>query len=157
MSMPRGSRGFSLVELMVVLTILSVLVRLSLPAVASYRRQALVARVMNDFNVVRSAAYAQFEATGAFPPESAPGVPPAGSAAYLPRGFAYQRPEYQLDWDHVTLADSTGAGGFVTCLTVTAPDSLLGHAVLRKLGSGTPHWSVGNAHSFVVASSVVGR
>lgn len=150
----RASRGFSLVELLTVLTIVSVLVRLSLPAVASYRRQAVAAQVMNDFHVVRGAAYAQFEATGRFPPEAAPGALPEGAASFLPGGFSFRKPAYELDWDHVALADSADAAGFVAMLTVSVPDSLLGHTLLRKLGAGTTHWSVGTSHTFVIASSL---
>ncbi len=149
----RGNRGFSLIELMVVLTIMSVLVRLSMPAMATYRRHAVTAKALNDFNVVRSAAYAQFEATGVFPPEAAAGAMPQGSAQFLPRGFSFTRAEYELDWDHVTITDSTNTPGYVTMLTVVVPDSLLGHSMIRKLGASTTHWSVGNAHTFVVASS----
>lgn len=157
MSRPERERGFSLIELMVVLTILSVLVRISIPAAGSYRRHAVAAQAMNDFSVVRSAAYAQLDATGAFPPESTPGIVPSGAAQYLPRDFSFQRQQYQLDWDHVVLADSSGANGFVTMLTVITPDSLLGHELIAKLGGATPHWSLGQAHTFVIASDTDAR
>lgn len=157
MSRPLTSRGFSLVELMMVLTIISVLVRMSLPALATYRRQAVAAQVMNDFHVVQTAAYAQFEATGAFAPDAPSGYAPAGSAPFLPRGFSFRRPEYELDWDQLAVADSGGSAGYLAMLTVVTPDSLLGYAVIHRLGAGTTHWSVGSAHTFVVASSVGSR
>jgi len=145
-------RGFSLVELMVVISILSVLFRMSVPAAESYRRHAVAAQAISDFQVVRSAAYAQLDATGAFAPDAAPGVVPAGAAQFLPRDFSFVRLQYQLDWDHVALVDSSGGSGYVTMLSVVTADSLLGHELISRLGAGTPHWSVGDAHTFVVAS-----
>lgn len=157
MNRSRSVRGFSLIELMVVLTIMSVLVRISIPAAASYRRHAVTVQAMNDFNVVRSAAYAQLDAMGEFPSESAPGVVPSGTAKFLPRGFTFRRPQYELDWDHVTLTDSSGSAGYVTMLTVVTADSLLGHSLIGRLGGATPHWSVGQAHTFVIASDTSPR
>ena len=157
MSRQRTSQGFSLVELMAVLTIISVLVRMSLPALATYRRQAVAAQVMNDFHVVQTAAYAQYEAIGAFAPDAPSGVAPAGSEPFLPRGFSFRKLEYELDWDQLAIADSGSSPGYLAMLTVVTPDSLLGYSVIHKLGAGTTHWSVGNAHTFVVASSVGSR
>lgn len=153
----RTSRGFSLIELMAVLTIVSVLVRMSLPAFATYRRQAVAAQAMNDFHVVQTAAYAQYEATGSFPPDAPSGFAPPGSVPFLPRGFSFRRPEYELDWDQLAISDSSGSSGYLAMLTVVTPDSLLGYSVIHRLGSGTTHWSVGDAHTFVIATSVGSR
>lgn len=153
----KRERGFSLIELIVVISIVSVLFRMAMPAAASYRRHAVAARAIGDFQVVRNAAFAQLDAQGAFAPDAAPGVVPAGAAQFLPRDFAFSRAQYVLDWDHVTLADSSGRAGYVAMLTLVTPDSLLGHELIAKLGAGTAHWSVGDAHTFVVASDLTGH
>jgi len=147
-------RGFSLIELLVVISIVSVLFRMAMPLTESYRRHAVAAQAMSDFHVVRSAAYAQLDAQGGFAPDAAPGVVPAGAAPFLPRDFSFKRARYQLDWDHIALSDSSGSAGFVAMLTVVTADSLLGHELIAKLGAGTTHWSVGDAHTFVVASDL---
>jgi prepilin-type N-terminal cleavage/methylation domain-containing protein len=155
MSKPAAERGFSLVEVLVVLGIVALLMRLSLPAFAAMRCNARAAQVVGDYNTVRAAAFAQYDATGSFPADAGPGVTPAGMSVFLPRGFSFHKLEYDLDWDHFAVSDSSaGVTGSVAALTVVAPDTRLGLTVLRLLGANCTHWSVGDAHTFVVQSTL---
>jgi prepilin-type N-terminal cleavage/methylation domain-containing protein len=157
MTRPRGADGFTLVELMIVLCIISVLVRIALPAYASIRRDSYASQAAGDFNVVRAAAFAQYEATGGFAPDAPAGVVPAGMGAYLPHDFSFTRSQYQLDWENYVVSDTTSSGaesGQVLALTVTATDSLAGFQILNTLGRNCTHWSVGNSHTFVIQSSL---
>jgi prepilin-type N-terminal cleavage/methylation domain-containing protein len=147
-------RGFSLIELLIALSIVSVLVRLSIPSLTGMRMNAVAAQAQGDFNTVRAGAVAQYEATGAFPADAPAGVTPAGLAPYLPRGFAFSRREYQLDYEHWTLSDTLGAEGTIIALTVVTTDDRLGRILLHTLGHSSTHWSVGDAHTFVIQSSL---
>jgi prepilin-type N-terminal cleavage/methylation domain-containing protein len=147
--------GFSLVELAIVLGILSILLRVGIPAYQSIRREAVATQALGDFETIRAAAVAQFEATGAYAPDASSGRVPSGMAAYLPRNYTFQRRYYDLDWDHYTIqASRSTTSGEVIAITVVVAQPDLGLAVLRTLGSNTTHWSVGNAHSFVIFSTV---
>lgn len=157
MTRRKNEGGFTLIEMLIVLSILAVLVRISLPAYNSFRREALAAQAAGDFNTIRAAAVAQCEATGAYAPDAPAGVVPAGMAPYLPANFRFTRPDYQLDWEHYIVSDSTSSGavaGQVLALTVTASDSLTGLQVLHTLGANCAHWSVGDAHTFVIFSTL---
>lgn len=159
MSRRNGQQGFSMIELLVVLSILGVLVRMSLPALANMRREAIAADAVGDFNVIRAAAVSQFEATGSYPADGAAGQVPPGMAPFLPSGFAFTRKDYQLDWDHWTIADSTGGAqtDYVLAVTIVAPDEMLHRQLLSTLGSNCTHWTVDDASTFVVMSSLEAR
>jgi prepilin-type N-terminal cleavage/methylation domain-containing protein len=151
----REERGFTLVEMLITLSIVALLVRISLPAYDGIRRGSLASQAAGDFNTVRAAAVAQYEATGSYAADGPPGVVPGGMAPFLPRGFSFTRPTYQLDWENYVVSDTSGtAAGQILALTVSAGDSLLGLRILRTLGSNSTHWSVGGAHTFVVFSTL---
>ncbi len=143
-------RGFSLIELMMVLCISSILLRVALPAYAAVQRNARASQVQGDFNVIRAAAFAQFVATGSFAAEAKKGAIPAGMKPYLPKKFSFKKPTYTLDWDHVSVSN----GGRVVALTVVVPDRKLGLTVLHTLGANCSHWSAGKAHTFVIESTL---
>jgi len=72
----RGRRGFSLVEIMVVVLILSVLGMLAVPTVAKLQRRAKTATIMNDFRVFATAFETYAHEKGTWPAETAAGVCP---------------------------------------------------------------------------------
>ena len=153
----RQSGGFTLIETVIVLCIVSVLVRIAIPAYAAIRRDSIASQAVGDFNVVRSATIAQFEATGRYPADAPSGFVPAGMAAYLPRDFSFARREYELDWQNYVVADTTTSGavpGQILALTVTAHDPQMGLTVLSHLGANCTHWSVDESHTFVIQSSL---
>ncbi len=157
MTRHRAADGFTLIELMIVLCIISVLLRIALPAYAAIRRDSYASQAAGDLNTIRAAAFAQYAATGNFAPDAPVGVVPAGMGAYLPSGFSFARPLYRLDWDNYVVSDTSGSGvtsGQVLALTVAATDSLAGLQILHTLGANCTHWSVGNAHTFVIQSSL---
>lgn len=153
----REASGFSLIEMLITLCILSVLLRLALPSYASIRRDSLATQAAGDFNTIRAAAVAQYEATGRYAPDAPAGLVPSGMGSYLPHGFPFTRPAYRLDWENYVVSDSTSGGagaGQVLALTVSATDSLTGLRILHMLGANCAHWSVGNAHTFVIQSTL---
>lgn len=157
MSRRRSQGGFTLIELMIVICILSILVRISLPAYKGIQRDALASQVLGDFNTIRAAAVAQYEATGAYAADSPNGVVPGGMAPYLPGNYSFTKVPYSLDWENFAINDSSSStpmAGMVLALTVTAGDSLLGRQILHMVGANCTHWSIGESHTFVVMSTL---
>ena len=151
----RLERGFTLIELMMVLCIVSVLLRVSLPAYSAIRREAKASQAVGDFNVVRAAAFAQYEATGNFPADGPVGQVPDGMAPYLPHGFSFERKDYALDWESWAVSySSNGVTGSLVAVTVVASDDKLGLTVMHMLGANCTHWSAGNAHTFVIQNTL---
>jgi prepilin-type N-terminal cleavage/methylation domain-containing protein len=151
-----AERGFTLIELVIVLSIVSILVRMAIPAYESMKLNAIVSRAAGDLHTVHSAAVAQYAATGNYAPDAVSGVTPTGMGPYLPRGFSFQQKDYDLDWQNYAVADTTGPNGMgqILALTFTTRDPGLGLRILDKLGANCTHWSVGNAHTFVLMSTL---
>jgi prepilin-type N-terminal cleavage/methylation domain-containing protein len=156
MSRRAREHGFTLVELTMVILVLSVLVRLSLPAYANMRRDAIASQAAGDLNVVRAAALAQFEATGSYPPAAPSGCIPAGMGPFLPDRFSFVRRDYDLAWENFEVSDpgTAGATGMIVALTVIPKDPATGLRVISVLGANCSHWSVGDAHTFVIFSTL---
>jgi prepilin-type N-terminal cleavage/methylation domain-containing protein len=157
MSVRRSQGGFTLIELLIVISILSILVRISLPAYKGIQRDALASQALGDFNTIRAAAVAQYEATGSYAADSPDGVVPAGMGPFLPRNYSFTKTPYSLDWENFAINDSSSAtpmSGTVLAVTVTAGDSLLGRQILHLVGSNCTHWSIGESHTFVVMSTL---
>lgn len=153
----RAQSGFSLIELLIVISILSILVRVALPAYKGIQRDAVATQALGDFNTIRAAAVAQYEATGAYANDGPAGVVPQGMAPFLPRNFSFTRETYTLDWENFAVDDSSSGStlhGNVLAITIAASDSLVGRQVLHLVGANCAHWSIGDAHTFVVMSTL---
>ena len=70
--------GFSLVEIMVVVLIISVLAALSVPIMARIKRKAKTSVLVNDFRAFAGAFENYAQEFGTFPAEAAAGVFPTG-------------------------------------------------------------------------------
>lgn len=102
MSAPRQDRrrGFTMVEVLVVVAVASILTRLAIPSVQEALLRARATEAVADLRVVEVAAR-QFNAdTGLWPPEANPGEVPPELLPYLPEGFSFAFEGYRLDWEH---------------------------------------------------------
>ena len=96
--MTRQRRGFTLVELMVVATIIGILTRIALPKYQRVRVRARAAAIVSELQVVRGAAYQAFEDKGAWPLDAATGKIPAAMSKLLPGSLSFT-PEKKISYD----------------------------------------------------------
>lgn len=130
-------RGFTLVELLIVVLLLGILATLALPNVRRAVTKARATEVLGDLNVVKQAAL-NFQADNSvWPPDVGRGTIPQGMEPYLPSGFSFTADAYVLDYDDWSDTDA----GFVG-VTVVTDDQELGLAFLDLVGANS--WTNGN-------------
>jgi len=76
-AIPRSTAGLGLVELMVVVTIISMLMAVAMPSYQRVQRKARAAALINDFRVFTAVLQARTHEAGSWPDETAAGVVPA--------------------------------------------------------------------------------
>jgi prepilin-type N-terminal cleavage/methylation domain-containing protein len=87
-----GNKGFTLVELMIVIAITAILVAISVPNVMRYRSQAEFAALKADMNVLMNAEDAYYTAEGTYFPQNGTIDIPSGTELNIPQlGFTFKK------------------------------------------------------------------
>jgi prepilin-type N-terminal cleavage/methylation domain-containing protein len=97
----RGA-GFTLLEIMLVVSVIGLLAVLAIPAFVKSRMRAQDTAFLNDLRVFSGALERYAITEGSYPPDSAPGVAPAGIDGYLPNRVGWSDIPHiggQWDWD----------------------------------------------------------
>ncbi len=152
----RARRGFSISELLIVLTIMGLLVRLGMPRYADLRRQAAARAIIGDVQAVRLAAFNYNTELQSWPANSGAGLVPVELVSFLPAGFQFVRPAYTMDWEVWNGAGNTGASGNTAQattigLTVDSPDVQLVDALRNAANAGIPYIVSGSQTTFLLA------
>jgi prepilin-type N-terminal cleavage/methylation domain-containing protein len=139
-------RGWTMIELLVVIVVMGVLSSLAVLKYIDLTRTAMTSRIVGEFVTVRLAAY-NYEAdnNNMWPAEVGPGVEPPELTPYLPGGFQFINPNYTLDWDNL------GTGGpYQIGISMRTTDARLMNAIVQTLGTGAPYFVVGNTLTYVL-------
>ena len=97
-----GTAGFTLVELMVVVLIISVLASIAVPSFIRVQRRAKTTTIVNDFRTFAAAFDTYAQENGTWPAESAAGVTPTGMSTLL-NSTAWERKTAmggQYNWEN---------------------------------------------------------
>lgn len=121
----RRSSAFTLVEIMIVVTIIALLAAIAVPSFLRARRRSQNTRFVNDLRIASSAfeVYAAEHASG-YPPNALPGVLPPGMATYFSPTFDFTAPTPiggTWDWSNRKTSNFVG----VAVLSPTADDTQL--------------------------------
>jgi prepilin-type N-terminal cleavage/methylation domain-containing protein len=91
-------RGFTLVELMIVVAIIAILATMALAAIDRIKERSAVSRTCNDLRQMATAFEHFAMVNGRWPADAAPGAIPSGMATYLPSAWR-QRPAVGGRWE----------------------------------------------------------
>jgi len=133
-----GSRGFTLIEILLVLVIISILTAVAKPNLHRALVKARAADVVGELNVIKVAILTYRADRNEWPPDRNRGTIPPGLAEYLPGGFSFRGPDFVLDYDDWSKKRNPP---FEIGLTYICTDRELGLAVVDVLGSNV--WSDG--------------
>ncbi len=132
---------------MIVLEVVALLGCLLAPSVRRALLGQRAQQIAGEIRIVDDAGRAAHAKTGVWPDDAVAGGVPAALAAYLPRGFRFDRPGYRLDWDQWTVvngADPLAQPRSYVAVSVTSQDSRLLAMVADRLGASPPHFAVGD-------------
>lgn len=149
---PLQRRGFTLIDVLTALVLISVFVRIGIPMYERVIRQAETLRVESDFEAVRQAVVEYHIDHGEWPEESGPGLVPPRLAPYLD-GLPFVRGRYRLDWQHWPLPSGlpgVPAVRAALALSVITEDRALGAALVEALGSRGAHFALGDSYTFIL-------
>lgn len=96
-------RGYTLIELLVTLTIVAILANIALPALQAMKRKADAAHVIADINAIRVAGFDAYADLHVWPATNAWGVSPLTLIPRTPRGFQWRYKSVEYRWQRWAL------------------------------------------------------
>ena len=144
--------GFSLLELLIVCAVIGIIANIMIPALYSALYRAKAARIMEDFNLVRTMASQHYVDHSFFPAETGPGVEPPELSSYIQGRLVWTHPDYQYDWE--LWVDGSGnptqpGTGVLVGFSIVTSDPALASAV-HKIFKGTVLDTIPNHTTFVI-------
>ena len=146
----RRRRGFTFIEVLVVVVVLSILAGIAVLKYIDLKHRALSASATADLQAVRLAAYSAWYEHGMWPGESGAGTVPPTLTPYLPVGFTFSRPEYTLNWDNFVPPGGGPSEAMQLGVVVSSGNARLMRALQTSLGSKAPFLVVGGTLTFVI-------
>jgi prepilin-type N-terminal cleavage/methylation domain-containing protein len=149
---PRRRSGFTIIELLMTMTIVGLLSAVVVPKFTEMKRRAVATQILGDFGVMRHAAMTFYVDSGYFPRESPGGELPGNLSTYLPAGFSMQKEEWTMDYENWTLLTGTKFTntGVAIGVSFVIPDEKLGHTAMRLVGNA-PAFTVGSKYTFLIS------
>ncbi len=145
----RNRRGFTMVELLIVMLVMGLLAALAIYKFWDFRDNVRVAAVTGDFRSVMVASYSYFADHDTWPPDGNPGVIPPALVNYLPSSADFSKPEYTLEYDNIPV----GQGHYIIGVTVSSPRQRLMDQLIRTLGNQHPFFVAGGTLTYVIIAS----
>lgn len=151
----RSRGGFSLIELLMALSIVGLLAGMAIPNLRSMTFRARAAEVSAELEVVRVATLNFNADQNAWPGEAPQGTVPPELNGYLPEGYSFVDGNgYQLDFENISPIVIPGEPGTnqLIGVAVILDNDELSNAVIELLG-GSVLFSVGRKHTVIIDRS----
>ena len=144
-------RGFTFIELLIVLAVIGVLTTLGVLRYIDLRNHAIASGIVSELNAIRLATYNYWADRNTFPPDAGAGVTPVGMTPYLRGGFSFARTQYTFDYENfAATADGGASAGLQIGIVVTTVDNGLAAILARRAAGGLPYFMVGNTLTYVI-------
>lgn len=147
-------RGFTLVEVVTVMMIVSVLTRIAIPQMQEVLTRARATEVRASFSVVEEAATRLSIENEPWPDDTDAGVVPPELVDMLPTNFSFDRERYQLDWEHWILPGGMPGDPAIRGLigiSITTSDRALGIALMDLIPTNAK-FELGETYTFIFAT-----
>ena len=127
----RSTRGFTLVELLITMVMISILAAIAVPNFVKAVYKADAVRVVADMRTVGQAAMQQLGSTGTLPSPGTWGTIPPELVPYLPENFDFQYKDVEYAWSILGVgapgaASADGWVEFVHAYNAVAPAAVQG-------------------------------
>src|SRR6266550_4152495 len=143
----RRAAGFTLVEIMIVVSVIALLAVMALPSFLRARQQAQNAKFMNGLRVASGAFELYAIEHNAYPADVSRGVVPAGMATYFGATFDWTKPTPiggNWDWDYmvfgftaaVSVVGTTASVQQMTDIDAKMDDGDLSTGQFQDMGNG---------------------
>jgi len=120
----RGRVGFTIVELMIVVTVIGLLAVLAVPALVNARREAQDAAFLNDVRIIEQSLEQHALENGTYPGDAPVATEPDGLGGYIKSSFSWSAKTHiggYWDWDRATNAGGKVYGLYEAGLSIIAP------------------------------------
>ncbi|MGH7631890.1 MAG: type II secretion system protein [Gemmatimonadales bacterium] len=137
-------RGFTVIELLIVLIVMTVLASMMVLRLVDLKHRAISAKATTDMDMVRKAGYARFYDSGSWPAGSGAGVIPGDLTSYLPNNFTFVRPEYTLEWENFVPPGGGTSASYQVAVRLTSSNPRLMQSLAQTIGSRSPYVMMGD-------------
>ena len=137
-------RGFTLVELIIVILVLGILAALGMLRYIDLRREGYTTQIAGDIEVVKVAAVTYVGERDAWPATSGQGTAPPELQNLLPASFNFTRPLWTLGW---VSTDPQTAG-----IIIQSSDPAMMNKIRQRFGTKLPFIDGGTYIEYVLSS-----
>ncbi len=138
----RDRRGFTLIELMTVVTILGLLAGIATMRYLSLENDGLAAKVGSEMQEIRLASINYFTEHEAWPAPASTGVTPAELVPLLSGGTQFTTPNYTLEW--------VNQGDELIGVIVRGSRPGLAQKLVQRLVYGSPYVPYGSDVMYII-------
>ena len=144
------SRGFTLIELMVVVIFLSLLAGIALLKYIDLRNTARTAAVVGDVRAVTVGTFNYFGDNDVWPADASTGAVPTGLGPYLPAPLSqtFDRTVYMLDYDNIPTGPGTDP---LIGVSITTTDPNLMAKFVQSFATKYPYYVAGGKLTYLIA------